>query len=215
MECSRLLVPITSPLCVICGRPFETNHGVNHVCSRCESTVYGFEAARSAVTYTSAMRRMVHLYKYQGCPQLARPFGGMLWEVLLSYWQPDQFDLVIPVPLHRKRLRRRGYNQSALLLRHWPVSVNACPDIAGRFRIKPDLMVRHRATKPQIGLDADTRRANMRDAFSIRNPSIIKAKRVLVVDDVLTTGATADACARVLKRAGAASVRVLTLARAV
>lgn len=212
--CGRLLVPITSPLCVICGRPFETNHGVDHVCSRCESTSYGFEAVRSAVTYASAMRRMVHLYKYQGRPQLARPFGMMLWRALISYWQPDQFDMVIPVPLHRKRLRQRGYNQSALLLRHWPALVNTCPDTARHFRLMPDLMVRHRATKPQVGLDADARRANMRDAFSIRNPSIIKAKHVLVVDDVLTTGATADACAWVLKRAGAASVRVLTLARA-
>jgi ComF family protein len=213
--CHRLLDPITSPLCVICGRPFETEHGVNHVCSRCESTAYGFEAARSAVTYTSAIRRMVHLYKYEGRAQLARPFGSMLWKALLSHWQADQFDLVIPVPLHRKRLRRRGYNQSALLLRHWPAPVNACPDTAGQFRIVPELMVRHRATRPQIGLDADARRANMRDAFSVRDPSIVKAKHVLVVDDVLTTGATANACARVLKRAGAASVRVLTLARAV
>lgn len=213
-QCGRLLVPITSPLCEICGRPFETDHGVDHVCSRCESAAYGFEAARSAVTYASAMRRMVHLYKYQGRSQLARPFGSMLWRALLSYWQPDQFDLVVPVPLHRKRLRRRGFNQSALLLRHWPVPANARPDTAGRFRIMPDLMVRHRATKPQVGMDADARRANMRDAFSLRDPSIVKAKHVLVVDDVLTTGATADACARVLKRAGAASVRVLTLARA-
>jgi ComF family protein len=215
MECNHLLDLITSPLCVICGRPFETDHGVNHMCSRCESTAYGFQAARSAVTYTSAMRRMVHLYKYEGRAQLARPFGDMLWEALLSYWQPNQFDLVIPVPLHRKRLRRRGYNQSALLLRHWSEPVDACPDTAKHFRIMPDLMVRHRATKPQIGLDADARRANMRDAFRIRNPSIIKAKHVLVVDDVLTTGATANACAWALKRAGAASVRVLTLARAV
>jgi ComF family protein len=158
---------------------------------------------------------MVHLYKYEGRAQLARPFGSMLWEALVSHWQPDQFDLVIPVPLHRKRLRRRGYNQSALLLRHWPAPVNACPDTAGQFRVVPDLMVRHRATRPQIGLDANARRANMRDAFSIRDPSILEARHVLVVDDVLTTGATANACARVLKRAGAASVRVLTLARAV
>ena len=214
-ECGRLLVPITSPLCEICGRPFETDHGVDHVCSRCESAAYGFEAARSAVTYSPAMRRLVHLFKYQGFPQLARPFGGILRRALLSYWPADQFDLVIPVPLHRKRLRRRGYNQSALLLRHWPEPVNACPDTAGHFRIMPELMVRHKATRPQVGLDADARRANMHDAFSIRNPSIVKAKHVLVVDDVLTTGATANACAWALKRAGAASVRVLTLARAV
>jgi ComF family protein len=215
MACNRLLVPITLPLCVICGRPFETNHGVNHVCDRCESTAYGFEAARSAVTYASAMRRMVHIYKYQGRSQLARPFGDILWRALVSYWQPEQFDVVLPVPLHRRRLRRRGYNQSALLLRHWPARVNECPETAGRFCIMPDLLVRHRATKPQIGLDADARRTNMRDAFSIRNPSIIKAKHVLLVDDVLTTGATANACAGVLKRAGAASVRVMTLARVV
>jgi ComF family protein len=214
MQCGGLLVPITSPFCTVCGRPFATDHGLDHVCSRCESTAYGFSAARSAVVYASSMRRIVHLYKYRECPQLARPLGAILWRALLSYWQPDQFDLVIPVPLHRKRLRRRGYNQSALLLRPWPKLAAACPDIQGRFRIMPDLMDRHRATKPQTGLDADARRANMRNAFRIRRPSLVKAKHVLLIDDVLTTGATANACARVLKRAGAASVRVLTLARA-
>jgi ComF family protein len=161
------------------------------------------------------MRHIVHLYKYRQCPQLARPFGIILWRALRSYWQPDQFDLVVPVPLHWRRLRRRGYNQSALPLRYWPELAAACPNRHERFRIMPELMVRHRATKPQIGLNADARRANMRDAFRVRHPSLVKAKHLLVVDDVLTTGATADACARALKRAGAASVRVLTLARAV
>lgn len=210
-----MLNPITSPLCVICGCPFETDHGVDHVCDRCASTAFGFDTARSAMAYGSVMRRVVHLYKYQVCPQLARPLGAILWQALLSYWQPDQFDVVTPVPLHGKRLRQRGYNQSALLLRHWPATRNPCRDTTGHFRILPDLMVRHRATRPQIGLDTDARKANMRDAFSISNPSAVKAKHILVVDDVLTTGATANACAVVLKRAGAASVRVLTLARAV
>jgi ComF family protein len=214
MACGGLLVPIASPFCVICGRPFGTEHGLDHVCSRCESMAYSFTAARSAVVYASSMRQIVYHYKYHACSHLARPFGTILWKALLSFWQPDQFDLVIPVPLHRRRLRQRGFNQSALLLRQWPELAAAYPETPERFRVMPELMVRHRATKPQIGLDADARKDNMRDAFHIRNPSIVKAAHVLLVDDVLTTGATADACARVLKLAGAASVRVLTLARA-
>jgi ComF family protein len=209
--CVRLLEPIASPLCITCGRPFETDQAVDHVCGRCESARSTILASRSAMGYASAMRRLIHRYKYQGCVQLAKPLGAMLWKTFQRHWPTDQIDLVVPVPLHRRRQRWRGFNQSALMLRYWPGSRVAN---AG-FRIVSDLLVRHRATRPQVGLDADARRINMANAFRLRNPSTIKDRHVLLVDDVLTTGATVDACARSLMQAGAATVRVLTLARAV
>ena len=214
-ECIRLLQPVRTPLCSICGRSFTTDHGVDHVCGQCEKTRFKFQAARAAVGYTSAIRRIIHQYKYQGCAQLAKPLGAMLWGALLTHWNPAQVDVVIPVPLHRRRLRRRGFNQSAQLLRYWPPKADASGDDAGRFTILTTALMRHRDTKPQTGMDADARRMNLRNAFTLRQASAVKSKRVLLVDDVLTTGATANACARVLKRAGADSVRVLTLARAI
>jgi ComF family protein len=214
-HCIRLLLPITTPMCSICGRPYATDHGLDHICGRCESTTSDYQAARAVLGYTAAIRRIIHQYKYQGCTQLAKPLGNMLWEALLMHWDPEQIDVVIPVPLHRHRLRRRGFNQSAQLLRNWPSQANALGVDADCFQILPEVLVRQKATKPQTGLDADARRVNMRNAFTLRDAPVVKLKHVLLIDDVLTTGATANACAQVLKRAGADSISVLTLARAV
>lgn len=209
--CVRLLQPIESPLCLTCGRPFETDHAVDHVCGRCASARSTVLASRSAMAYASAMRRLIHRFKYQGCAQLAKPLGAILWKTFRQHWPSDPIDLVVPVPLHRRRQRWRGFNQSALMLRYWPA-----PQVAtAGLRIVPNLLVRHRATQPQAGLDAATRRVNMADAFRLRHPSTVEARHVLLVDDVLTTGATVDACARSVMQAGAATVRVLTLARTI
>ncbi|MGE3498236.1 MAG: ComF family protein [Candidatus Binatia bacterium] len=116
-------------------------------------------------------------------------------------------ELIVPVPLHRDRLRWRGFNQSAVLARavgraaHRPVDVMA--------------LARTRATVPQVGLDIADRQRNVRGAFSVRRPRAVQDRTVLLVDDVMTTGATADACARALHRAGASRVDVLLLARAI
>lgn len=209
--CVRLLEPIESPLCVTCGRPFETDHAVDHVCGHCASVRSTVLASRSAMGYATAIRRLIHRYKYQGCVQLAKPLGTILWKTFRRHWPSDPIDLVVPVPLHRRRQRWRGFNQSALMLRNWPASQVA----AAGIRIVPDLLIRHRATQPQAGLDAEARRINMANAFRLRYPSMIEDRHVLLVDDVLTTGATVDACARSIMQAGAASVRVLTLARTI
>ena len=214
-DCLCLLEPITSPMCVICGRPFATEHGVDHACDRCGSAAFNFQEARAVMAYGSAIRGIVHLYKYQGCAQLAVPLGGMLFQTFRRYWHQGRFDAVVPVPLHRRRLRKRGFNQSALLLRDWPFRTKTNGAASDGPCIRLNAVARHRATPPQAGLDAKARKANMRDAFTVRQPEAIQAKHVLLVDDVLTTGATVNACAGVLMHAGAASVRVITLARAI
>ena len=213
--CNRLIEPIRSPLCTHCGRPFDAPEGVDHLCGRCQQTPFDFAMARSAGLYRHAFRALICLYKYQYRSELAVPLSRLLWQALVMHWDPSELDCIIPVPLHRRRLRERGFNQAELLIRLWPRFSREQGIPLGNARLENRILVRSRYTTPQTGLDRDQRVANLRHAFELSDPRGIQGRRVLLVDDVLTTGATANACARVLKKAKAASVNVLTLARAV
>jgi ComF family protein len=174
----------------------------------------GFDRARAAAVYRGVFKALICAYKYQYRVELAVPLSRVMWQTLTRYWDPRQIDGIVPVPLHNRRLRERGFNQAELMLRAWPAVCKA----AGRQQPPPalwaDNLVRSRYTRPQIGLDRGQRAANMLGAFQLTDPSAIRGCRVLLVDDVLTTGATVNACTRVLQKAKAASVEVLTLARA-
>jgi len=165
--------------------------------------------ARSLGVYAKGLLNAVHCLKYRGRIELASPLGDLLLTQFLRYWTPDDIELVIPVPLHSKRIRTRGFNQSLLLLRNWPKRAA----VPGTFRISPELLKRSKATVPQTGLGRKERMKNLRGAFTVPDPEQVKKRRILLVDDVYTTGATADACAGALRKAGAARVDVLTLAR--
>jgi ComF family protein len=150
---------------------------------------------------------MIHRYKYGKKVQLRRPLGLLTAARLASFAGESAPDLLIPVPLHRKRLSERGFNQSLLIARvleqEWRLPLVR----AGLARI--------RWTEPQVRLSAAEREQNVRGAFAVADPSAVSGKRVMLVDDVFTTGSTVDECARVLRRAGAAGVQVVTVARAV
>lgn len=213
--CNRLIEWVHSPLCTCCGRPFHAPQGVDHRCGNCREDPGGFFRARSAAVYRGAFKDLICAYKYQYRVALAVPLARILWQTLNLYWDPPQIDCIVPVPLHHRRMRERGFNQAELMIRAWPAASHS----PGRHRKQPPLraenLVRVRYTPPQTGLDRHQRVANMIDAFQLADPSAVCGCRVLLVDDVLTTGATVNACARVLQRAGAASVEVLTLARAI
>jgi ComF family protein len=158
----------------------------------------------AAGVYAGTLREAVHRFKFGGALALDRPLGGLLAARLaaeMPLWRPE---LVVPVPLHRRRLGERTYNQSLLLARElarqWRVAVPA------------RLLLRTRPTPPQQGLTAAQRRRNLKGAFALRRP--LGGERVLLVDDVLTTGATARECARMLLAGGAGEVAVAVLARA-
>ncbi|MBI5062408.1 MAG: ComF family protein, partial [Desulfatitalea sp.] len=193
-------------------------HGPDHTCGQCQERPLRFRAARAAGLYEGGLRTAIQQLKYQGRDSLAKPLGRFLWQTLGNYWDPAQIDRVIPVPLHPRRLRQRGFNQAGVLVREWPRLARRQGYQVPSNWIDRRTLRRRRPTQPQTGLRREERVTNLRRAFQIdaRGPGAgLKHLSVLLVDDVMTTGTTADACAQTLLAAGAAEVRVLTLARAV
>jgi ComF family protein len=205
--CSRCInapEPIAAEYyCVACRTPFLNRSPLDESgrCSMCRLGLSGFDAVYSFGSYEGALRKLIHLFKFNGVCPLAPVLGRYLKRALPV---EQQFDLIVPMPLHWRRRWQRGFNQAGLL---------AC-EVARRFDLPVTNIVRRRkATLQQAGLTNAKRRANVSGAFRVRRGARLDGLRILLVDDVLTTGATAAACARVLKRGGAAHVTVLALAR--
>ena len=213
--CTRSIEAIQSPFCILCGRPFDSAEGVDHTCGKCQQEPFDFSKARSAGVYGHALKELICQYKYMHRDELAAPLSSLLWQTLRLNWDPEQIDCIIPVPLHSRRLRERGFNQAELLIRLWPGLACEQGTPLDKSKLSFRTLARCRYTPPQTGLDRNLRAANLRHAFKVTNSAAVQGRRVLLVDDVLTSGATANACARALKRAKAASVDVLTLARTV
>lgn len=192
--------------CVACGTPFVNSSPLDDEgrCALCRLGVNGFDQVYSFGAYEGTLRKLIHLFKFDGVRTLDGPLGAFLAQALP---RETSFDAIVPVPLHWYRRWRRGFNQSMLLARQIGRRWNA-PVI--------EALRRSKRTLPQAGLTSAERRANIRRAFEVRGGAKAKplnGMRVLLIDDVLTTGATAGACARELKRAGAAHVTFLALAR--
>lgn len=195
------------PLCHACGAPFEFDHGAETLCGVCARERPVFERARAVMRYDEHSRDLILGFKHADRTFAAPAFAR--WMVRAAAGLVKDAELVVPVPLHRFRLWRRRYNQAALL-------TLGIAKLAGKQAV-PDLLVRKRATPSQGRLSAPQRRANVRGAFAVRagRHAGLAGKRVLLVDDVMTTGATVSSSARALLRAGAAAVDVVTLARVV
>jgi ComF family protein len=184
------------------GSPEALTNSSEHTCLFCRRHPPHYDQALAAGLFEGTLREAIHVFKYQSVWALGRP---------LAEWMASQvnvianLNMVMPVPLHTRRLRERGFNQ-ALLLAH---------GIAKRFIIPLvlDNLVRVRCTRPQVELAGRDRMENVSGAFALRFPDIVDGKRVLLIDDVFTTGATLNECSRVLKDAGARSVIAFTLAR--
>lgn len=205
-ECRASLRTVHSPMCRRCGLPFHAGPDEDRLCESCMRRPPAYEAARAVYVYEETAIKAVHRFKYSGRTRLAEVFGPMLAR-LAREWLPAGIEpLVMPVPLHLRRLRERGFNQSLLLARH----VGALPG----YELDYQSLCRVRHTPSQSALDRDRRRQNVRAAFAVKRPSAVKGRDVLLVDDVSTTGSTLDACSRALLRSGARRVYGLTLARA-
>jgi ComF family protein len=201
-------------MCSECGVVFKSREGEDHVCGECLDSPKRFGIARSPGIYEQTLMAAIHGFKYRGKIQLARPFGMLLFTAFISFWEKNSVDLIIPVPLHVKKFRMRGFNPSFLLVRDWATIAAMLNDELPDIPVARDVLERRRWTEPQTGLGRKKRLTNVKNAFSVNDHSIIAGKRILLVDDVFTTGATANECAKVLLKGGAEHVDVLTLARA-
>jgi ComF family protein len=206
-RCTDRVRWIEEPVCPACGLPLAS--GPPHLCHACIERPPAFRRARAIACYRAhdegedplgiALRGL----KYAGRRALARPLAELVADRFP--FAPDEFDLVVPVPLHPSRLRSRGFNQALLLARA------ACRRWA--IPVEPRALVRVRPTPPQVGLGEAERRRNLRGALAVRPGADVRGRRVLVIDDVATTLATANESAKALLRGGARAVDVLTLAR--
>lgn len=188
--------------CIQCRAPFLSRFPLDEEgrCGLCRRGARGFDAAYSFGFYEDELRKLIHLFKYGRVQTLAKPLAKLLARALP---REQSYDLIVPMPLHWRKRWQRGFNQAALLAR----------EIGRRTHTPVQSVVRRvRHTASQAGLTSAKRRENVSGAFRVR--ARLDGRRVLLIDDVLTTGATAASCARALKRAGADQVTLLTLARA-
>ncbi len=184
-------------------------------CAQCRREEYEFDLARNYGPYVGNLRALILQLKFQHRERLAKKLGELLASVWLSSAALRQVDMpvVVPVPLHRSRERERGFNQAELLAQE--LSCRLRKEWRGQGpRVEAQSLYRTRATAPQTGLSLPARRENVRGVFSVASTEPIRGRAVVLVDDVMTTGATLSACATALKRAGALRVIALTLARA-
>ena len=198
---------IERPYCEKLGTPFVSEIGEGALSPSAIANPPAYDRARAAARFSDVARDLVHLLKYGDRLDLANPLGG--WMARSGRELLADADALVPVPLHWSRLFQRRYNQSAMLAREVSRLV--------KVPVEDDILLRTRATRPQVGLVRKERAQNVQGAFAVAEGARIrvKGKKLVVIDDVLTSGATADACARVLRRAGAARVDMLVLARVV
>lgn len=193
------------PFCRSCGKQLEKKSFAGNICPKCVRKTLNFDRAFSPCRYDGVIKELIHSFKYAGKDYLGAPLSRLMVEFIREYNLPIEYmDYIIPLPLHSAKMREREFNQAEILSRHIAVEFNK--DI-----LKGNL-IRRRFTRTQTELEPQERFLNVKGSFSLREPDKIKGKNLLLVDDVLTTGATASEAAGALKDNGANIVFVLTLA---
>lgn len=208
-DCFNSINFISAPYCHKCGRPFakETclDFSSKQYCGTClQKKKFLFELQRTSFVYDDNSKKLILDLKFLDKTVSAETLANLLFTSGHDIWQENP-DLIIPVPIHRLRLIKRRFNQSALLVKYLSVKTGITADYCS--------LVRQENTIPQVQLSGAKRRQNLKNAFSVKYPQNIKGKSIVLVDDVETTGSTLNECAKVLLKAGAKSVYSVTLAR--
>ena len=205
LSCLDEFSDVGHPCCTVCSRPFVSWVEGDHPCGACLRKWPFYSKVIVPYLYEGTLMSAIHQFKYGGKSYLAKSLGPFLASFAGERLNGIDGLLVMPVPLHPKRLRERGFNQSLLLARH----------VASQLGVELDFLSlrRIRYTQPQTGLKKDERRKNVRKAFGLIDPKVVKKRTVILVDDVTTTGNTLNECARILKRAGAENIYCAVLAR--
>jgi len=203
--CQKRITFLAPPFCSICGFPLVADAEEN-LCIRCSASPPPFEICRSVGRYETVLLEAIHALKYRREIPTGIVLGRLLASCARAYLPVEDYDRVIAVPLHKKRLRERGFNQSLILAREMARDFSLTLDFQSLRRSIP--------THPQIALGRKEREANVQGAFEVVRKGEIADSRILRVDDVYTTGSTVRECARVLLEGGAKSVAVATVARA-
>jgi ComF family protein len=196
-NCWRSISQYDGPYCIKCGNPLVSDASIK--CYQCLKEEPAFEYARSFGLYEDALRKGINLLKYHGKARLSRPLSALLIKSGLP-----ETDAVMPVPLHYRRLRKREFNQSALISKYVAKAM--------RSELILNCLVKVRETPPQVGLRYKERVKNIKGSFEVGDDGLIKNRNIILVDDVVTTGATIRECAKTLKKAGAGKIYVISLA---
>lgn len=199
-DCRKKLNYIQSPRCLKCGKPVENDE--TEVCYDCSKRKHAFERGVALWGYTDETRNSIYRFKYQNCRVYSKVYVEEMIDSLGDIIKSWKCEAILPVPIHARKLRERGFNQAELLAK----------DLSEILGIKMDagILARNRYTKPQKELDDNERIKNLENAFIIQE-NVVQYKRVLLVDDIYTTGATIDSCAKVLKEKGVEEVYVVCL----
>jgi len=198
-DCQSQIKLITNPICTICGTPTKTSG----VCSLCRRKKPNYRLLRSWAVFEGPVQKAIHRIKYKNDLTLGKELASLMINYVKDLCLP--IDSVIPVPLGEKRRKERGYNQAGLIA--YPLALEF------GWNFLPDGLIRCRETESQVGLNAMERHENVRNAFTA-NPKKVAGKKILLIDDVATTGATISSCTEALKAGGALDVFAITLARA-
>lgn len=205
--CFKKIHFITSPLCTRCGIPFASGRGDDHLCGDCITSPPPYSVARSLGCYETVLLETIHRFKYNGKIATGKMLGKMMTDFEYPGLMIGDYTVIMPVPLHPRRLRERGFNQSLIL----------CREITKKFSLPLDFtsLSRHIYREPQINLGKDDRAFNVSGVFNVRDTKKVEGQKIILVDDVYTSGSTVKECARVLRKHRAADVAVLTIARTV
>ncbi|MDW3228262.1 MAG: ComF family protein [Acidobacteriota bacterium] len=205
-DCLKKLEIKQSPSCPVCGRFYFNNLPGDYLCGECLGNPPPFDWHRSLGLYDGRLKEIILIFKYQGYEVLSRPLGRLAYEKLSADQGLSGVDFIVPVPLHKEREKKRGFNQSELLSREIS-KLSSIP-------VMKSNLIKTKPTPAQVSLEAAERKSNLRGVFKVKRPEKIAGRTLLLIDDVFTTGSTIKECTKELKKAGAREVRVITLARA-